>query len=112
GDDVRVLQLRGGRRFPMEPVDEDGMNGVAQDLEGHCPLQVGIGRLVDDARAPAADFREDIVLPESSRIASGAGAFLGLEELLQPVDRAGTDRKSTRLNSSHANISYAVFCLK
>src|SRR3712207_7871261 len=25
---------------------------------------------------------------------------------------ANTDRKSTRLNSSHANISYAVFCLK
>src|SRR3712207_8713142 len=27
------------------------------------------------------------------------------------LDRPG-DRKSTRLNSSHANISYAVFCLK
>src|SRR3712207_8399609 len=26
--------------------------------------------------------------------------------------RPRTDRKSTRLNSSHANISYAVFCLK
>src|SRR3712207_9473124 len=26
--------------------------------------------------------------------------------------RARGDRKSTRLNSSHANISYAVFCLK
>src|SRR3712207_8910449 len=26
--------------------------------------------------------------------------------------RAAGDRKSTRLNSSHANISYAVFCLK
>src|SRR3712207_8681106 len=25
---------------------------------------------------------------------------------------SGKDRKSTRLNSSHANISYAVFCLK
>src|SRR3712207_7216948 len=25
---------------------------------------------------------------------------------------SGVDRKSTRLNSSHANISYAVFCLK
>src|SRR3712207_7810300 len=25
---------------------------------------------------------------------------------------SATDRKSTRLNSSHANISYAVFCLK
>src|SRR3712207_6862310 len=28
------------------------------------------------------------------------------------VDDVWTDRKSTRLNSSHANISYAVFCLK
>src|SRR5947209_14704144 len=26
--------------------------------------------------------------------------------------KLGQDRKSTRLNSSHANISYAVFCLK
>src|SRR3712207_8945144 len=26
--------------------------------------------------------------------------------------KGGGDRKSTRLNSSHANISYAVFCLK
>src|SRR3712207_8250946 len=32
---------------------------------------------------------------------------------LAPRARAvGLDRKSTRLNSSHANISYAVFCLK
>src|SRR3712207_8068350 len=31
----------------------------------------------------------------------------GLEEIL-----GNRDRKSTRLNSSHANISYAVFCLK
>src|SRR3712207_7674642 len=29
-----------------------------------------------------------------------------------PVPAARVDRKSTRLNSSHANISYAVFCLK
>src|SRR3712207_6982108 len=28
------------------------------------------------------------------------------------VDKYLVDRKSTRLNSSHANISYAVFCLK
>src|SRR5690554_7534786 len=33
----------------------------------------------------------------------------------RPIERAfnlGTDRKSTRLNSSHVRISYAVFCLK
>src|SRR2546430_11591247 len=28
------------------------------------------------------------------------------------LDRTGADRKSTRLNSSHSQISYAVFCLK
>src|SRR3712207_7648708 len=45
----------------------------------------------------------------------GADALVG-EELQQ--HRVGLpavddrDRKSTRLNSSHANISYAVFCLK
>src|SRR3712207_8960179 len=33
------------------------------------------------------------------------------EDLRHALD-AGKDRKSTRLNSSHANISYAVFCLK
>src|SRR5947209_10656176 len=32
--------------------------------------------------------------------------------LQAPAEDASTDRKSTRLNSSHANISYAVFCLK
>src|SRR3712207_8222449 len=33
-------------------------------------------------------------------------------DLLDRLDRLSKDRKSTRLNSSHANISYAVFCLK
>src|SRR3712207_8913839 len=33
-------------------------------------------------------------------------------ELLALHDLVHEDRKSTRLNSSHANISYAVFCLK
>src|SRR3712207_7715751 len=32
--------------------------------------------------------------------------------LAEPVIARPADRKSTRLNSSHANISYAVFCLK
>src|SRR3712207_7862382 len=38
---------------------------------------------------------------------------LGLEEAREVgVGDVVVDRKSTRLNSSHANISYAVFCLK
>src|SRR3712207_8014031 len=46
-------------------------------------------------------------------------ALRQLDELptgMAPAERQGDvaprDRKSTRLNSSHANISYAVFCLK
>src|SRR3712207_7408203 len=35
-----------------------------------------------------------------------------LQALDEHVKGMMTDRKSTRLNSSHANISYAVFCLK
>src|SRR3712207_7454394 len=45
---------------------------------------------------------------------SGSGDA-GLDGFGSPAARRGLaarDRKSTRLNSSHANISYAVFCLK
>src|SRR3712207_8204926 len=43
------------------------------------------------------------------------GLLHGVLGLLQVAEAAGDrrqDLKSTRLNSSHANISYAVFCLK
>src|SRR5947209_10459362 len=41
-------------------------------------------------------------------------AIIGLVAAVGPavVGIGRLDRKSTRLNSSHANISYAVFCLK
>src|SRR3712207_8149118 len=43
----------------------------------------------------------------------GAQPFLAEGTLeLRPERARRADRKSTRLNSSHANISYAVFCLK
>src|SRR3712207_7533064 len=35
-----------------------------------------------------------------------------MQTSLNPLVSTVIDRKSTRLNSSHANISYAVFCLK
>src|SRR5438067_5804343 len=34
------------------------------------------------------------------------------ETKISPVLKSSIDRKSTRLNSSHVSISYAVFCLK
>src|SRR3712207_7675312 len=38
--------------------------------------------------------------------------LLGIADSRREPDPLDRDRKSTRLNSSHANISYAVFCLK
>src|SRR3712207_8769051 len=39
-------------------------------------------------------------------------AFVASDALMTDAGSFLLDRKSTRLNSSHANISYAVFCLK
>src|SRR5262245_62279780 len=40
------------------------------------------------------------------------GGDLAHAEPASPIEEKGLDRKSTRLNSSHLGISYAVFCLK
>src|SRR5690606_34054348 len=63
-------------------------------------------RLLDSHPVPTPDtgsLRGDVL--ELLTVANGSRARLGLQLVAQ-------DRKSTRLNSSHVKISYAVFCLK
>src|SRR3712207_7912042 len=50
--------------------------------------------------------------PRDRRVAVGQGRHGVGRAAGDRRPRAHRDRKSTRLNSSHANISYAVFCLK
>src|SRR3712207_8541745 len=50
-------------------------------------------------------------LGDQGQLVPHAALAPGVLELLELLE-AAADRKSTRLNSSHANISYAVFCLK
>src|SRR5258707_10622765 len=66
-------------------------------------------------------FRSSIVLAQDADKANGVKTFQGHQETVYGVAfsndgkqllTSSLDRKSTRLNSSHANISYAVFCLK
>src|SRR3712207_7055004 len=69
------------------------------------PERLSPGRLPVARREAAMDFLQPT---------SWADALAVRAERLDAVTIAGgtEDRKSTRLNSSHANISYAVFCLK
>src|SRR5256885_11744168 len=53
-----------------------------------------------------------IVCDQEGKIIRFNAAALKLFEVSSEASWKGTDRKSTRLNSSHLVISYAVFCLK
>src|SRR3712207_8145067 len=77
-------------------------------------------QLYDDFNREAYDFtncrKPDIVLINlgtndySTLVKPTPEQYVGA--YLKMIDNIRRDRKSTRLNSSHANISYAVFCLK
>src|SRR3712207_7204569 len=62
------------------------------------PVAVHVAQPVQDVVQDVAAHLVGVRAGQVDRVAPGVGAAL--------------DRKSTRLNSSHANISYAVFCLK
>src|SRR5690606_41726415 len=53
---------------------------------------------------------EDVPGTGKTTLARSIAAAVERASVVLPVP--GTDRKSTRLNSSHVKISYAVFCLK
>src|SRR5690348_17827304 len=61
------------------------------------------GQTADDE---AADSSQLIELVDQLLARTRAGVAVDIEQV------AAEDRKSTRLNSSHPSISYAVFCLK
>src|SRR3712207_4854151 len=108
-----------------------GVGNMGRHMAGHV-LAAGYRLTVHDAReAAAAPLLErgaawakdpaavatasDVVFtslpgpPQFEEVALGeTGVLAGLRDGGVLVDL--TDRKSTRLNSSHANISYAVFC--
>src|SRR3712207_3599494 len=74
-------------------------------------------KALERALAHADTWPRDILILSLPLGAFGLFAFSGMADHDQArVDlcerHARQDRKSTRLNSSHANISYAVFCLK
>src|SRR3712207_7968623 len=82
-------------------------------LSLHNALPIFLGRLVE--RRAAQERRHELPLRDrlasEHRLEDVRGGLLPAREL-RPDALYVVDRKSTRLNSSHANISYAAFCLK
>src|SRR2546429_2122229 len=72
----------------------------SSDLDVAAPSADGYAAFDESERGP----------PRDSRVADGFGHVLASRCF--PDERRPQDRKSTRLNSSHGYISYAVFCLK
>src|SRR3989442_5923284 len=80
-------------------------------------LKMGVQQLA--SRTPGRDFTDR---PENLRAQHSGQSAVRPDHVFPPAchphfssptsDKQTTDRKSTRLNSSHVRISYAVFCLK
>src|SRR3712207_9014513 len=97
--------IRPPPRSPLFPYTTLFRSGGRRDERGGRPRRLAphLARA-----APRGGAARDAVRAHPAELARGDGA-LGPRLGLPP---GGGDRKSTRLNSSHANISYAVFCLK
>src|SRR5699024_3936519 len=122
----------------IQVMDEKGYQGLNIDFENVLPedrelynqfLQLAVdhlhpkGYFVSTAVAPKTSSTQTGLLYEAhdykahGRIADFVilmkyewGYRLGPHQAISPINKMRRDRKSTRLNSSHVSMSYAVFC--
>src|SRR5947209_10684093 len=113
GASAHVVRDLDGRRFIVTGPYSGIGRVTAANLASRGAAVVLAGRSFERCQALAAELRRpsdadriEVLALDLSDLASVRAAA---EQL---IARGGRDRKSTRLNSSHANTSYAVFCLK
>src|SRR5436305_3293791 len=95
----RENEVRGRSVLDLDPHEHSGRR-----------IHSGLREIFGVHLAEALEARDlDALLRELERIVAQSGERLRGTRLLAERNR---DRKSTRLNSSHVRISYAVFCLK
>src|SRR5690348_18128305 len=95
----------GTRSIPIRRVAVLGAGVMGSGIAAHC-ANAGIPVLLLDIVPPKLTDAEKA--SKAKRDGFAAGAL----DKLKKARPAALDRKSTRLNSSHPSISYAVFCLK
>src|SRR3712207_8040396 len=94
------------------------LNGFVVFVKRGLPGDTVLARVTKVKRSHAEALALEVVKPGAPRVeapcahypACGGCRFQDLAYEAQVAAKAAQDRKSTRLKSSHANISYAVFC--
>src|SRR5256886_4318063 len=124
-EDVRVLLVKLADRLhnmrTLDFVPPDARWRIAEEtLDIYAPLAARMGMHSMREELEDLAFRE--LNPDAYRVVEARLQSLAernrdlISEIEQQLPRkfaeSGIDRKSTRLNSSHSQISYAVFCLK
>src|SRR5207249_7835497 len=88
----------------------DAANAYAVDVADHAAVQKIGARILEDFK------RVDVLVNNAGVTRDALAMRMSLEDWDAVINTnlraAFRDRKSTRLNSSHVSISYAVFCLK
>src|SRR5438445_11608437 len=121
----RLLAVGGPEHGIQDDAGDDVPHRSQRRERGWADLEPQERRALEPADEPeigTPQTRQDVVLgardglaplPVRPRTVGNAQLHEGPAAALGDLGLApGIDRKSTRLNSSHANISYAVFCLK
>src|SRR2546422_2583764 len=98
----------GGTQPPGPPTDLVKSGGDAQSWYFNNPLPTFLSVTAKDAGGRAVP---GVVVTWAVTSSTGNGAVNPLQSTTN-ASGVATDRKSTRLNSSHGYISYAGFCLK
>src|SRR5690625_3767946 len=108
------MQLKGKRALVLASSSGLG-KAVALDLAREGAAVAVCSRSLERAEAAAADIRAETgaeVFAFEADVAVAADIERLVAAAVEALGGLDLDRKSTRLNSSHVAISYAVFCLK
>src|SRR5947209_15674358 len=97
----------GGTRKADTPSSTHSLAHAVLDWIGKDPIAIASSI---EVQIPSASDNEIEMRAEPCKRSISPWLTGGISSIASPV--SPVDRKSTRLNSSHANISYAVFCLK